>query len=100
MSRDALPKPPAKQYSSFSEPLRRPAQPPLSGTPKNAMSIATLNDIFFTAVERNLDRMMLYCAAGKWLPVSSREFGQGVARTARALQAWGIRAGDRIAILR
>jgi long-chain acyl-CoA synthetase len=63
------------------------------------MSIATLNDIFFAAVERNLDRMMLYCDAGKWLPVTSREFGRGVARTAHRLQAWGVRAGDRIAIL-
>jgi len=69
------------------------------GTPKDAMSIATLNDIFFTAVERNLDRIMLYRDAGKWLPMTSRGFGQGVARTARALHAWGIRAGDRIAIL-
>jgi long-chain acyl-CoA synthetase len=63
------------------------------------MSIATLNDIFFAAVERNLDRMMLYREAGKWLPVTSREFGQSVARTSRALHAWGIRAGDRVAIL-
>jgi long-chain acyl-CoA synthetase len=63
------------------------------------MSIATLNDIFFAAVERNLDRMMLYREAGKWLPVTSREFGQGVARTARALHSWGIGAGDRVAIL-
>jgi long-chain acyl-CoA synthetase len=63
------------------------------------MSIATLNDIFFTAVERNLDRMMLYRDAGKWLPVSAREFGQAVARTSRTLHAWGIRAGDRVAIL-
>jgi long-chain acyl-CoA synthetase len=63
------------------------------------MSIATLNDIFFAAVERNLDRMMMYREAGKWLPVTSREFGQGVARTARALHAWGVRAGDRMAIL-
>ena len=63
------------------------------------MSIATLNDIFFAAVEHNLDRMMLYREAGKWLPVTSREFGQSVARTSRALQAWGIGAGDRVAIL-
>jgi long-chain acyl-CoA synthetase len=63
------------------------------------MSIATLNDIFFAAVEHNLDRMMLYREAGKWLPVTSREFRQSVARTSRALQAWGIGAGDRVAIL-
>ncbi len=63
------------------------------------MSIATLNDIFFAAVERNLDRMLLYRDAGKWLPVSSREFGRRVAGTARALHGWGIRPGDRIALL-
>ena len=63
------------------------------------MSIATLNDIFFTAVERRLDRMMLYREAGNWLPVSSRDFERNVARTARALQDWGIRKGDRVALL-
>jgi long-chain acyl-CoA synthetase len=63
------------------------------------MSLATLNDIFFCAVERNLDRVMLYRDGGRWLPISSREFGQKVARTAHALHGWGIRAGDRVAIL-
>src|SRR5437899_256050 len=63
------------------------------------MSLATLNDIFFTAVDRNLDSMMLHREAGKWLPVSSREFGQKVARTSAALRSWGIKPGDRIAIL-
>jgi len=67
--------------------------------PKDAMSITTLNDIFFAAVERNLDRMLLYREAGKWLPITSRDFGRSVARTARALHAWGIRPLDRIAIL-
>ena len=63
------------------------------------MSIATLNDIYFAAVERNLDRIMLYRDGGKWRPITSRDFGQSVARTARTLRAWGIRAGDRVAIL-
>jgi len=63
------------------------------------MSLATLNDIFFTAVDRDLDSMMLHREAGKWLPVSSREFGQKVARTSTALRSSGIRQGDRIAIL-
>jgi long-chain acyl-CoA synthetase len=63
------------------------------------MSIATVNDIFFAAVERNLDRALLYRENGKWLPVSSREFGESILDTARALRGWGIRKGDRIAIL-
>ena len=63
------------------------------------MSIATLNDIYFAAVERKLDRMMLYHDAGTWRSVSSQEFGRNVARIARALYDWGIRAEDRIAIL-
>lgn len=71
----------------------------LPGAKLGPMSIATLNDIFFKAVERNLDNIILYRQAGKWLPLSSREFGQRVARTAHALHSWGIRAGDRVAIL-
>jgi len=63
------------------------------------MTPATLNDIFFCAVERKHDRMMLHREAGRWLPISSHEFGQSVARTARALDGWGIRRGDRVAIL-
>jgi long-chain acyl-CoA synthetase len=63
------------------------------------MSLSTLNDIFFTAVERNLDKVMLYRDAGKWLPVSSHEFAQRVAGTAHILHEWGIRRGDRVAIL-
>jgi len=71
------------------------------------MSIATLNDIFFAAVERNLDRIMLYRdvqnsvqnSSVRWQAITSRQFGQRVARTARTLQTWGIRPGDRVAIL-
>ena len=63
------------------------------------MSIATLNDIFFAAVDRNLDRMMLHRQAGKWLPTSSRDFELRVIRTARWLDGFGIKPGDRVAIL-
>ncbi len=63
------------------------------------MSLATLNDIFFTAIDRNLERMTLHREGGKWVSTSSREFGKRVARTAQALLAQGIRAGDRVALL-
>lgn len=63
------------------------------------MSLSTLNDIFFAAVERNLDRVMLYREAGKWLPISSRNFGGSVARIAHTLHTWGVRPTDRVAIL-
>jgi long-chain acyl-CoA synthetase len=63
------------------------------------MSLSTLNDVFFAAAERDLDRVMLYREAGKWLPVSSTDFRRNVAGTVRALQEWGIRKGDRVAIL-
>ncbi len=63
------------------------------------MSLSTLNDIFFAAVRRNLDQVMLYREAGKWLPISSRQFGKNVAQVAHALKSWGIQHGDRVAIL-
>jgi long-chain acyl-CoA synthetase len=63
------------------------------------MSLATLNDIFFATTERNLERVMLYRQSGKWLPISSSELQRNVAGTASALQEWGIRKGDRVAIL-
>jgi long-chain acyl-CoA synthetase len=63
------------------------------------MPLATLNEIFFTATERNLDCVMLYREAGKWLPISSSGLRRNVAGTVKALQRWGISKGDRVAIL-
>ena len=80
-----------KQYIAFKAAFRDSLE--------NGMGLATLNDIFFSALDRNLDRIMLYRDSGKWLPISSREFGRNVARTAQVLRAWGIRPGDRIALL-
>jgi long-chain acyl-CoA synthetase len=63
------------------------------------MSLTTINDIFFAASERNLDRAMLHKEAGKWKPISSSELRRNVAGTVQALQQWGVQKGDRIAIL-
>jgi long-chain acyl-CoA synthetase len=63
------------------------------------MSLATLNDVFFAAIGRDLERVMLYREEGKWLPISAKELHRNVAGTAQALRNLGIRKGDRVAIL-
>jgi long-chain acyl-CoA synthetase len=63
------------------------------------MSVTTLNDIFFAAIERNLARAMLYRESGKWLPISSSDLQRNVAATVRVLQELGVNRGDRVAIL-
>src|ERR1700684_4566515 len=63
------------------------------------MCLGTLTDVFLAAVEHNLDRAMLYRENGDWLPVSSSQLRSSVAGTVRALQSWGVRKGDRVAIL-
>ena len=59
----------------------------------------TVNDVFFSAVERGLDRVMLYKQAADWVPISSCELYRKVIGTARSLDGWGIGRGDRVAIL-
>ncbi|MGC2194116.1 MAG: long-chain fatty acid--CoA ligase [Terriglobales bacterium] len=63
------------------------------------MSIATLNDIFYTIVGRDHPRVMMHRQAIEWVPISARELYRNVSGTARALAAWGIAKGDRVAIL-
>lgn len=59
----------------------------------------TINDIFFSVVERDHERVMLYKQGQEWLPISARELYRKVVGTARALDAWGIGHGDHVAIL-
>jgi len=59
----------------------------------------TINDLFFSVVERDLDRVMLHKHGSQWLPISSRELYGCVMGTAGLLRACGIGRGDRVAIL-
>ena len=63
------------------------------------MNLRTLNDVFFIAVERNSDRVMMQREATGWIPISSQEVYRWTAGVARTLAEWGIRKGDRVAIL-
>jgi long-chain acyl-CoA synthetase len=63
------------------------------------MEPQTLNDIFFSIVDRKQERLMLVREATSWLPVSSQDFYRNVAGLARALSHWSLAKGDRLAIL-
>ncbi|HLK33161.1 MAG TPA: long-chain fatty acid--CoA ligase [Terriglobales bacterium] len=63
------------------------------------MALNTINDVFYTVVERNSDRVMMYKQGVKWIPISSHELYRDVLGVARSLEQWGIRKGDRVAIL-
>ena len=63
------------------------------------MGLETVNQIFYSAVGRQCDRVMMYKQADKWIPVSSAELYRNVVGVARTLQQWGISKGDRVAIL-
>ena len=63
------------------------------------MSLNTINEVFYTVVERNSDRVMIYKPTVKWISISSHELYRNVLGVARSLESWGIRQGDRVAIL-
>src|SRR6202163_3298178 len=63
------------------------------------MSLHTLNDILFAVCSNRRDRVMLQRGAQGWTPISSTEIYRGVVGIARALESWGVRKGDRVAIL-
>ena len=63
-------------------------------------NLKTLNDVFFEVVAGGRDRAILYQdAAGNWQPISANQLYQRVRALAGAFASWGIRKGDRIAIL-
>ncbi len=63
------------------------------------MNLRTLNDVFFTMLERNSDRVMLSREDGSWKNISAIQLRNWVYATARQLQAWGIKKGDRVILL-
>jgi long-chain acyl-CoA synthetase len=64
------------------------------------LPIQTLVDVFQRVLENNLEAAMLSRHHdGTYEKISSQEVGRRVANTAAALKAWGIRKGERVAIL-
>ena len=63
------------------------------------MTLQTINDLFFAIVDRGSERVMLSKQSGEWNPISSEEIYRSVVGVALTLSKWGIKKGDRIAIL-
>jgi long-chain acyl-CoA synthetase len=63
------------------------------------MSLKNLNDILLKVSLSRRDRVMLQKGALGWAPISAAEIYRSVVGVARMLESWGIRKGDRVAIL-
>src|SRR5580658_3202127 len=63
------------------------------------MSLQTLNDILLAVYASRRERVMLKKGPQGWVPISSTEIYRLVVDVARALESWGVRKGDRVAIL-
>jgi long-chain acyl-CoA synthetase len=63
------------------------------------MSLSTLNQIFFSIVDRNRSCVVKHQVSDQWTEISSADFYRDVVGVSRALRDWGIAKGDRVAIL-
>jgi long-chain acyl-CoA synthetase len=63
------------------------------------LEIATILDVFQKMQDRDRPSVMRYRTPQGWQPLSARDIYQRVINTAHALQTWGIRKGDRVALL-
>jgi long-chain acyl-CoA synthetase len=63
------------------------------------MSLQNLNDILLAVRNSRRDRVMLQKRATAWAAISSHEIYRSVIGVAHALESWGVRKGDRVAIL-
>ena len=70
-----------------------------NGGPRNSKP-GTLNQLFFNAVQKyDKPDALLVKVSGAFQPISHRTLAERVRRTALGLQALGMKAGDRVAIL-
>ncbi len=66
----------------------------------HSVSLRTLNDLFLRIAAAGNPRAVLWeSASSHWQPISSDQIYQRVRAVAKALQDWGVRKGDRVAIV-
>jgi long-chain acyl-CoA synthetase len=68
--------------------------------PSGSLGLETANDVFLRLIEQDREGVLLYHDAdGTWQSLSTAQIGARVWALAKALLGWGIRKGDRVAIL-
>jgi long-chain acyl-CoA synthetase len=63
------------------------------------MSLRTLVDLFQVVERSDFDRCLLYKVEGEWVAVSSAELGDRVRRLMAVLDGFGVKRGDRVALM-
>lgn len=62
-------------------------------------TLTTIIDVFQEVVSHDLPSAMLFRQGEHWQALSAKDVYQRTMNTARALQGWGLKKGDRVAIL-
>lgn len=94
-----IPGPISPSHLQFPVDLRSQSKVFRRRNPPEAMSLNTVNDVFFAIADRRSARVMLHRQAIDWIPITSQELYRNVVGLSRQLEAWGMRKGDRVAIL-
>ena len=63
------------------------------------MKAKTLAEIFFASISHDLERHVMFKRGSAWQVISSRQYYGYVTALARAMRQWGLKKGDRVAIL-
>jgi len=66
---------------------------------RTVLTLSTLNQIFFSIVDRDKPCVMRHQVSDKWTDISSTDLYRDVIGVSRTLREWGIAKGDRVAIL-
>ncbi|HLF57184.1 MAG TPA: long-chain fatty acid--CoA ligase [Thermoanaerobaculia bacterium] len=63
------------------------------------MTVSTLSELFRVVVAHDKPDCLLHKVDGRYQPISTREFAAWVRALAKTLERWGIRPGDRVALM-
>jgi long-chain acyl-CoA synthetase len=66
---------------------------------RTMLELRTINDILLSIARRDGETAAMWKSAEGWKPITARTMYGRVRAVAQALQAWGIKRGDRVAIL-